>query len=89
MSEIKKDLTRFGPKSESGSGIGRPCPACDEIFKAGDFTTLVMLGPGGDAKAREKAAAGLPYNAIALEVHWSCATGKESMEAGLTFKAEF
>jgi hypothetical protein len=67
---------KFGPKSPAHPGVGRPCPACSTPFVAGDFTALVMLGPGDDPEARRKAAAWLPYNAVAVEVHWACATGE-------------
>jgi hypothetical protein len=80
---------RFGPKSKDGSGIGKPCPACDEPFVAGDFTALIQLGPGADLESRERAAAGRPYNAVALEVHWACATGRDPMEPGIAHKADF
>lgn len=46
---------------------GLPCRVA-----AGDYTTLVTLGPGDDAEARERRDAGRPYNAIASEIHWDC-----------------
>ncbi len=67
---------RFGPKAEGHPNIGKPCPACQEPFAVGDFTALVMLGPGPDAEERRKAFDGLAYNAVAVEVHWTCATGE-------------
>ncbi len=63
----------FGPKSENQPSIGVPCPACKVPFKAGDYTVLVPLGPGDDADAQERAKAGRPYNAVAVEVHAACA----------------
>jgi hypothetical protein len=66
----------FGPKSAEHPGVGRPCPACKVPFKAGDYTTLVMLGPGDDEKAQERARAGRAYNAVAVEAHWTCVTGE-------------
>lgn len=68
---------RFGPKDERHPSIGDPCPACGIQFDAGDFTTLVPLGPGDEEEAREKARKGRWYNAIALEVHYACVTGSE------------
>ena len=53
------------------------CPACERIFSPGDFVTLFGIGPGADVQAREAARLGRPYNAIALAVHYACATGIE------------
>jgi hypothetical protein len=89
LHKVEHILRRFGPKQEEGTGHGKPCPACEINFKPGDFTTLIPLGPGDDLEAREKAVAGRPYNAIAIEVHWSCATGRPDVEAGIAFKADF
>jgi hypothetical protein len=64
---------KLGPKSETHPSVGTECPACHVPFKAGDFTALVILGPGEDAEARERRDAGRAYNAVAIEVHWACA----------------
>ncbi len=66
---------KMGPKKADHPSVGERCPACNVPFKAGDFTTLVTLGPGADPEVQEKAAAGRPYSAVAAEVHYSCATG--------------
>jgi len=63
---------KFGPKSASHPGIGRECPACHVPFAEGDYTALVMLGPGDDPDARTRRDDGRAYNAVALEVHWDC-----------------
>lgn len=55
------------------------CQACSQPFKAGDYCTLIALGPGIDPEERAKAAAGRPYNAVALPVHWECAVGAENI----------
>lgn len=68
-------MRRFGPKSDGHPSIGKECPACHNPFKAGDYTTLVAYGPGSDPEEQAKAKQGLPYNAIAAEIHWDCATG--------------
>ena len=73
-----EDLRKFGPKAGDHPGVGRECPACHVPFAVGDYTTLVVLGPGGDPDARERAAAGRAYTAVAVEVHWACATGEEA-----------
>lgn len=68
------ELRQFGPIN---SGFGERCKACGESFKEGDYTTIVPLGPGDDPEAQEKAREGRPYNAVAIQIHWKCATGKE------------
>jgi hypothetical protein len=65
-------MRKFGPKSEDHPSVGRECPACHKVFAAGDFTTLVALGPGDDPEAQERAREGRVYNAVAVEVHWTC-----------------
>lgn len=57
------------------------CPACQVAFVEGDFTTLVPLGPGDSQEAQERARTDRAYNAVALEVHWSCGTGRSDEEA--------
>lgn len=49
-------MRKFGPKTEDHPSVGKPCQACGNPFKAGDYTTLVavVVGP----------------NAHAVEVHW-------------------
>ena len=65
----------FGPKSFLNDNP-KPCPACDKTFVIGDYTALIELGPGDDLEEQKKALAGRAYNAVAVEVHWSCATGQ-------------
>lgn len=67
---------KFGPKSVDHPSIGSNCPACGKPFAAGDYTTLIALGPGDDPDNQAKANAGRAYNAVAVEVHWACATGE-------------
>lgn len=71
------EIRRFGPKALNHPSVGKPCPACGIAFAAGDYTTLVALGPGADEDARLRARSGRPYNAVALEVHYACVTGTE------------
>lgn len=68
----------FGPKAEGHPSVNYRCPACMVGFAVGDWTCLVALGPGGDVEAREKASQGAVYNAVAVEVHWVCATGRKA-----------
>lgn len=65
----------FGPKHENHPSVGKPCHACDQPFKAGDYTTLITLGPGADPDEQRRARLGLVGNSMAIEVHYSCATG--------------
>lgn len=66
-------MRRFGPKTADHPSIGEECPACHQPFQADEYTTLVVLGPGDDAEARQRRDEGRPYNAVAVEVHWDCA----------------
>lgn len=69
------ELRKFGPyKNET---YGRICAACDEPFKNGDYSTLISLGPGDNSDEQRKCREKLPYNAVAKEVHWACATGEK------------
>lgn len=72
---------KMGPLAGDHSLVrnGKPCPACDQPFKAGEYCTLIALGPGDDPEARARAAAGRPYNAVAVPVHWECAVGAENV----------
>lgn len=67
---------RFGPKTAKHPSVGKPCPACRKKFKVGDYTTLITLGPGDNKEQQQKARTGRAYNAVAVEVHWVCATGR-------------
>lgn len=74
MENYNKELRKFGPKAEDHPSVGNNCAACLEKFKAGDFTTLIAIGPAfGDEEAVRAHLLGRPYNAIAVEVHWTCA----------------
>lgn len=70
------ELHKFGPKSNDHPSVGEPCQACHAEFEPGDWTTLIALGPGDDEESRELARAGRAHNAVAVEVHWACATGE-------------
>jgi hypothetical protein len=84
MTEKTKELRRhrqclqkFGPKKAGHPSIGEECPACHRNFDEGDFTTLISLGPGNWMDERRKARQGRPYSAVAVLVHYACATGWE------------
>lgn len=72
------DLRRLGPKPLGHPGVGVECLACGVPFVVGDYTALVMVGPGDDPGQRAKAAAGQPYRAVGVELHWPCATGESA-----------
>lgn len=76
-SEGVPSLRRLGPKSENHPSIGELCPACKKAFMVGDYTTLVCLGPGDSPDAQKRAAEGRSYTAVAIEVHYTCAGGRE------------
>jgi hypothetical protein len=65
-------MRKFGPKSADHPGIGKECPACDVPFVEGDYTTLVVLGPGDDQESRQRRDEGRVYTAVAAEIHWDC-----------------
>lgn len=68
---------KFGPMVADHPDVSEKCAACKVPFRAGDYTTLVLLGPGPDAESRERARAGRAYDAVAALVHWACATGEQ------------
>lgn len=74
---IERVARKFGPKDADHPSVGRECPACRQPLKAGDHTALIVLGPGDDPQAREKAREGRYFSAVAIEVHWPCMTGEE------------
>jgi dUTP diphosphatase len=69
------EIRRFGPKPADHPNVGKPCIACRLPLVAGDYTALVDLGPGPDPEQQRRAALGLPFQAIAAEIHWTCAGG--------------
>lgn len=75
-----EDLKKMGPLADTHPMVNdeSTCPACNKRFHAGDFVTLVSLGPGDDPEERARARAGRHFNGIALPVHWACATGEET-----------
>jgi hypothetical protein len=74
---------QFGPKMHGHITVGDPCIACGEPLAAGDYTCLIPLGPGNDAEAQERARESRYYNAVAIEIHWSCATGEPNEAVAL------
>jgi hypothetical protein len=58
------------------AGADDRCHACPDPIEAGQWATLIHLGPGGDPTARSRARAGLPYPPVTVAVHWPCATGE-------------
>lgn len=80
--KLESDMSRpaFGPKAADHPTVGLPCAACTGKFEVGDYTTLIPLGPGSDEEAQMRAYAGGFFNSVAVEVHWSCATGQDVLE---------
>ena len=72
-----QELRKMGPRHDDGP---RLCPACEKPIKCGEFTTLLSIGPADDPMARDRCRSGRPYNAVAIEVHWACATGEVASE---------
>lgn len=70
-------MRKFGPIGPEHQSIGWPCTACEESFQEGDVVTLIALGPGDDPMAQKACREGRPYNSVAKQVHWACATGEE------------
>lgn len=68
---------KVGPRPAADLSIGQPCFACGVPFAVGDYTTLIPLGPGNKEAARAEARLGRPFCAVAVQIHWSCATGEE------------
>ena len=69
-------LREFPPLKAGHPAIGDECPACNQLFKEGDVVTLVPLGPGDSPEAQEACREGKVYNAVAVIVHWACASGE-------------
>lgn len=72
---LPEPLRMFGPRSANQPNT-RPCPACGNQFQAGDYTTIIPLGPGPDPEEQARAVTGRPYTAVGIEAHWVCATGQ-------------
>lgn len=70
-----RDLEAAGPMKAEHALVGIPCPACDKLFKIGDHTALIKIGPGGSEVERRACRENRWYNAIYVQVHWECATG--------------
>jgi len=74
---MQRDLQKLGPLKADDPSCGKGCPACGGPMKVGDSYALVVLGPGGDPVQRELAREEFPFKAVAVVVHWECATGEE------------
>lgn len=75
--DVPMSAKRFGPMAADSPGVGKVCPACRIPLAAGDYTTLVPIGPGSDAEERRRCREGRAYNAVAVEAHCACVTGEE------------
>ncbi len=66
---------KIGPVKPDEAIAGQVCQACNDPIVVGDYCALVPLGPGRSDEARARARHGRVYNAVALPVHYVCATG--------------
>lgn len=73
---MENPLRKFEPLPEGHPAIEIKCPGCQQKFQVGDVTTLIALGPGDDPEEQKKCREGKAYNAVAVIIHWSCATGE-------------
>ena len=51
-----------------------PCPACQLPLLKGQDWLMFPIGPGNDGEARARRDAGQSYNAVAIVMHWDCAS---------------
>lgn len=65
----------LGPKRADHPTVGCVCLACGQMFREGDYTTMIALGPGSDPQAKLAMLAGSNYIAQGLELHYTCVTG--------------
>lgn len=80
LTGVVPGLPKIGPKPIGHPTVGGVCLLCQESYKVNDYTTLLPLGPGADQESRTLCKADQPYEGIAVEVHWSCATGLPDVE---------
>jgi len=78
VKRTKQDMRKFEPLPKGDRLLSLVCPACHQKFQLGDVPALVAIGPGLDPEARARAREGRPYNAVAVPVHWACASGEEA-----------
>lgn len=78
----KIGLRKFPPLLDNHNLVigDETCLACQEPFRPGDIVTVVPIGPGLDEEARKRCREGKPYNAVAIAIHWGCATGLDDGE---------
>lgn len=72
---IANGYNKCGPKSADHPSIGMECISCGELFKQGDYTVLIPLGPGSDKRRQDKARKKQWYSSTAVEIHFACAGG--------------
>jgi len=72
-------LRRFA--EANSTTLGQECPACGQPFEKAQPVTLIPLGPGRDPEERARARQGAFFPAVAMQVHWACATGEDDPPA--------
>lgn len=77
---VTPGLPKIGPKSIGHPTVGGSCLLCQGVYKIGDYTTILPLGPGENQESRNLCRRGQPYEGIGVEVHWGCATGEPDVE---------
>jgi hypothetical protein len=77
---VGDDLRKMGRLSADHWLVDKraDCPGCELPFMAGDYVTLVSIGPGIDLDERIRARERRAFDAVAIAVHWACATGEEN-----------
>jgi hypothetical protein len=68
---VSKIFRKMGPLAADHPAVGEVCTVCCQPIAAGDFVTLLLVGPADDDDAW-KAAAGLAHTAQAVVIHWLC-----------------
>ena len=66
---------KLGPMQTNDPMLGKMCVACQKLFQVGDYTTLIVVGPGDNPDEQLKCREGFNYKVCAVEVHYACATG--------------
>lgn len=73
---VPSELRALAPIKDVVNSLRRPyddCAACGHIFREGEVTTLIPVGPGDDEIQRAQARAGASYMSAAVLVHVECA----------------
>ena len=75
IKRTQKELRKLEPLAKPDAILSMICPGCGDPFRLDDIVTLVPIGPGLNPESCQRAREGRPYTAVAVPVHWACATG--------------